>query len=227
MAESASYSIEKANFDKQKNRLDKFSKTVVEPTELDIVRQHGGLSDFMTGGIFGVFNHKVTGKEFNNLVTDLQNCLIQINERERSVIKEFGEVYETFEVLDKEYIQGILISVEAARKASEEAKNAQKDVDKTIQALQQTVNKLKEVNAKVDGGVGGGSSTSKKQSSQPDVVEKVDPEIRTVGGDEITKRLLEIENRMDDFEKKFTNSVHLCYFLTGLSMALWIIHLVF
>ncbi len=141
----AKYSIEKKDFDKQKKELKKFADQPATSTELDEFKTDGQLSDFLSGGLPGFLSgHKVTGKEMNNLVTKLQSCFAEINERDRKVIKEFGQVYETFEALDKGYIQGILIGVESAKHASEEAKAAQKDADDAIKALQKTISKLKQ-----------------------------------------------------------------------------------
>ena len=139
------YNIEAADFEKQKAELKRFAEQPATSTQLDKFNTSGEWSDFWSGGVPGLLSgHKVTGEELNSLVTKLQTCFVEINERDRKVIKEFGQVYETFEALDKGYIQGILISVKSAEKASKEAKAAQKDVDDTIKALQITINKLKE-----------------------------------------------------------------------------------
>lgn len=139
------YSIQKTDFEKQKKELKAFAEQPATITELDKFSTDGQWSDFWSGGLTGVLSgHKVTGEEMNSLVTKLQSCFVEINERDRKVIKEFGQVYETFEALDKGYIQGILIGVKSAEKASQEAKDAQKDIDDTIKALQITIDKLKE-----------------------------------------------------------------------------------
>lgn len=145
------YSIEKTNFEKQKKELKKFADQPATSTELDKFSTGGQWSDFWSGGLAGVLSgHKVTGEEMNSLVTELQSCFAEINERDRKVIKEFGQVYETFEALDKGYIQGILIGVESAKHASEEAKAAQKDADDAIKALQKTISKLKQFKDEVN-----------------------------------------------------------------------------
>lgn len=145
------YSIERTDFEKQKKELKKFAEQPATSTELDIFSTDGQWSDFWSGGIAGVLSgHKVTGEEMNSLVTELQMCFAEINERDQKVIKEFGQVYRTFEALDKGYIQGILIGVESAKEASREAKEAQKDIDDTIKALQITVNKLKQFKEEVN-----------------------------------------------------------------------------
>lgn len=146
------YNIERANFERQKNELRSFSEQPATSTELDKFETEGQWGDFWAGGIPGFLGgHKVTGEELNSLVTKLQSCFVEINERDRKVIKEFGQVYETFEALDKGYIQGIEISVKSAEKACQEAKKAQKDIEDTMKALQGTVKKLKEFKDEVKG----------------------------------------------------------------------------
>lgn len=144
------YSIVKTDFEKQKKELKDFAEQPATSTELDKFSTNGKLSDFLSGGLLGLIDHKVTGEEMNKLVTELQTCFAEINERDRKVIKEFGQVYETFEALDKGYIQGILIGVKSAEEASKEAKAAQKDIDDTIKALKLTVQKLQEFKNQVN-----------------------------------------------------------------------------
>lgn len=144
------YTIEKADFEEQKEKLKIFAEKPATSTQLDKFSTSGKLSDFLSGGLLGLIDHKVTGDEMNELVVKLQSCFVEINEREREVIKEFGQVYETFEALDKEYIESIIISVKSAEKASREAKAAQKDIDDTIKALQITISKLKEFRDEVN-----------------------------------------------------------------------------
>ena len=144
------YSIVKTDFEKQKKELKDFAEQPATSTELDKFSTSGKFSDFLSGGLLGLIDHKVTGEEMNKLVTELQTCFAEINERDRKVIKEFGQVYETFEALDKGYIQGILIVVKSAEEASKEAKAAQKDIDDTIKALKMTVQKLQEFKNQVN-----------------------------------------------------------------------------
>lgn len=144
------YNIEKANFEKQKEELKTFAEQPATSTELDKFSTKGKFSDFLGGGLLGMLDHKVTGDEMNEFVAELQKCFVEINERDKKVIKEFGQVYETFESLDKGYIQGILIGVKSAEEASREAKVAQKDIDDTIKALRLTVQKLQEFKKQIN-----------------------------------------------------------------------------
>lgn len=148
----AEYNIKKTDFDEQKNKLKKFSEQPVTNVELDKFDTGANVWDFFTDGIPGLINgHRVTGEELNDLIVRLQKCFIEINNHNRQVVREFGQIYETFDVLDKEYIQGILIGVKSAEKASQEAKEAQKGVNETLEVLQKTVYKLKEFKTEVNG----------------------------------------------------------------------------
>ncbi len=122
--------IEKTNFDKQKNQLKEFSNQTTLNPEFETYKTNDGL--------FGWFDHAITGNEMNEFVKKLQKYISENNDAIKKLIKEFGEVYETFDTLDNEYIKGILLSIKATEKVSND--NAE-----TIEALKQTVQKLKEI----------------------------------------------------------------------------------
>lgn len=104
------------------------------------------LSEFKTERKFwklSLGEHKVTGAEMNEFVEEVRNVLIENNERTRNVIREFQVVYNAFEALDRDYIQGILVAIESAENASRQALEAQEDIEKVIDAQVKTVRKLK------------------------------------------------------------------------------------
>lgn len=134
--------IKKHNFDAAKNNIRQFSLT--KPDQLALKKVD------VDGGLFNWFDHKVTGAELNSLTNQIQDYLIKFNNLNSKFIKEFGEVYNALEALDKEYIQGILISVKAAEQASMEAKEAQKDINRTIEVQKQTLKVLENFKNKLD-----------------------------------------------------------------------------
>ncbi|MGG2082997.1 hypothetical protein [Lysinibacillus pakistanensis] len=134
--------IKKHNFDKAKNNIKQFSLT--KPDQLALKQVD------VSGGLFNWFDHKVTGAELNSLTSQVQDYLIKFNNLNSKFIKEFGEVYNALEALDNEYIQGILVSVKAAEKASMEAKEAQKDIKKTIEVQKKTLKILGDFKDKLD-----------------------------------------------------------------------------
>lgn len=102
------------------------------------------LSEFKTkGGLFNWGNHTVTGTEMNNFTTEIQEYLIESNTRDKKIVDQLNNVYETFEYLDKDYIQKILISIKAAETANKKASNA-------IKALKATTTKLSEFKSNIE-----------------------------------------------------------------------------
>lgn len=88
------------------------------------------------------FDHTVTGEELNERLEIIQSYFIKIITHIIKLRDGLGDVYQSFEYLDKEYIKAILISLEEAKEASKQAKKAQDDTNHTIEILQITVDKL-------------------------------------------------------------------------------------
>lgn len=145
--------IKTHSFEKAKNQLKKFSKETNTDIDLQRINSDKGLGeffkDFLLGNGLGL-NHKVTGEELNTLTAQIQDHLIAINETQRSFIKEFGEVYNALEALDKDYIQAILIAVKSAQKANSEVKIAQGNIEKTIEEQKKIIKVLKRFKEKLD-----------------------------------------------------------------------------
>ena len=123
-------SIKKYNFENAKNQIKRFSEELPSAPTIDKVE--------VDGGLFGWGDHKVTGSEFNNRIGKVQTGFIDINQSLRTVIKEFGAVYNTLDVLDKEYISGIVNTMEDLEKNCKEVENAQSDIKDTQSDLKRT-----------------------------------------------------------------------------------------
>ena len=123
--------IKKHNFEVAKRKIEKFSKNLPSNPSFNRVE--------VDGGLFGWGDHKVTGSEMNNFIGVVQDKLISVNSSLRNIISEFKEVYNAFDILDKEYINGILGSVESAENASMQALKAQDDIKTTVDNLKKTV----------------------------------------------------------------------------------------
>ena len=55
------------NFENSKNKLKEFSEQTQTDLELVRVRTEGNFVDVISKGVFGFFEHSVTGKELNEL----------------------------------------------------------------------------------------------------------------------------------------------------------------
>ncbi|TXD50186.1 MULTISPECIES: hypothetical protein [unclassified Polaribacter] len=124
------------DFEKSQNKLREFSKNIPEKTNFKSFEEDSG--------IFGMFNHKVTGSELNIFVNDVQDELINQKQVSIKIIREFETIYNTFDSLDKEYIQSILIAQNSAEVASKHALDSAKRAEQNTKALQLLVKKLQE-----------------------------------------------------------------------------------
>ena len=134
--------IKRDNFEIAKSNIEQFANNLPSNPSFNRVE--------IDGGLFGLGDHKVTGYELNRFIGAVQEKLIGINTSLRSIISEFKEVYNTFEFLDKEYISGIIATAEAAEQASKRALQAQKDTQKNVDNLYETVKQLASLKGRID-----------------------------------------------------------------------------
>ena len=128
--------IDKHNFEIAKQSIKSFAENLPADPKLKRVEQDVGP--------FGCLNHTVTGKELNELTSQIQDCLVSSNQNIRKTIQEFKAIYDTLEYLDKDYLAGIVASVQAAEAASEATKRNTEDIQKNLDALTKLVRKLKD-----------------------------------------------------------------------------------
>lgn len=114
--------VKRHSFDLAKDRLKDFSETTAAELKIDDVSVEGG---FLWMG-----DHKVTGKELNERIETIQNHLVTINNTNNKVIKEFREVYNALDVLDKDYITSIIANIKAIEKTSNDVRKQQKILKK-------------------------------------------------------------------------------------------------
>ncbi|MEH7355808.1 hypothetical protein V7150_19965 [Neobacillus drentensis] len=124
-------------FNKKKNELKAFSEKLPKEAELPSVP--------VTGGLFGWFNYDVTGSDLNRLTESIQDKMIEQNKVLVRTIQEFNTIYDTFSALDKEYIQGILVSLKAAEEANEKALKGIEGVQTNQNEIKQIINQQKQV----------------------------------------------------------------------------------
>ena len=117
--------IKTHNFEDAKRRLKEVSEKKIEGFKINIV----GTKDkflFLEG------DHKVTGEEFNYRIIDINKHLTNLHTKTYENNKEFGEVYNALEALDKDYIAVILTSINAIEEVS---KHMREEID-TIKEVQ-------------------------------------------------------------------------------------------
>ena len=132
--------IKTHNFEDAKRRLKEVSEKKIEGFKINIVATKDKFL-FLEG------EHKVTGDEFNSRITAIQQHLINLHTKTYENNKEFGEVYNALEALDKDYIAVILTSINAIEEVS---KHMREEIDtikevqkKTLENLQKFKQELK------------------------------------------------------------------------------------
>ncbi|NLJ94146.1 MAG: hypothetical protein GX326_01430 [Clostridiaceae bacterium] len=124
-------------FNQNKEALKTFSKELPEEAKLPSVPT--------TGGLFGWFNYDVTGNDLNKLTKSIQDKMIEQNKVLVRTIQEFNTIYDTFSALDKEYIQGILVSLKAAEAANDKALKGLKGVQTNQSEIKQIINQQAQI----------------------------------------------------------------------------------
>lgn len=138
--------IKKHNFQKTLKRLKAFSERQKEEIEIKSVATY----DFGLMGLVFDSDHKVTGREFNDRIEDIQNILIRLNKKNIEIVKEFNDIYETFDYLDKEYISAILSVLKGLEKTSDDVKVQQTELKKHHAVLERQQNKLDSHQGEID-----------------------------------------------------------------------------
>lgn len=126
--------IKRHSFEVAKNRLMEFSEKTEAELIIDKVQTDG---DFL-----GIGNHKVTGDELNRRIETIQENFIAVNTTNNKVIKEFREVYNALDALDKDYITSIVANVKAIEKTSDDVRVQQGILSRHNDQLANQQNKL-------------------------------------------------------------------------------------
>ena len=132
------------DFEKKKQQLQKFAKTLPKTSSLPSVR---GGNHWYGASV------KATGDDLNNLSERIADSLIEQNKNIVGIRKEFISIYDTFEALDKDYIQRILVNLKAAEEANTKAVkgleqnkklfNSQKTIIEVLKKHKDELDKLK------------------------------------------------------------------------------------
>jgi ABC-type transporter Mla subunit MlaD len=100
------------DFEKEKQQLQEFTKNLLKTSDLPSVR---GGNHWYGGSV------KATGDDLNNLTQRINDSFIEQHKNIVDIIKKFDSIYDTFEALDKDYIQRILVNLKAVEEVNRKA----------------------------------------------------------------------------------------------------------
>lgn len=126
--------VKRQNFDKAMTSIKVFADNAKEHEPLDRVSY--------SGGFLGLGDHKVTGSELNNVVSQVEDQLIDLKDFDLGTLNIITDIYKALDALDKEHISGILIAANAAKVASDKATKNVEAIQKIIKVLQDFKEKL-------------------------------------------------------------------------------------
>lgn len=132
--------IKRHNFNKALKRLSSFIAEYEELPGLDTVETES----------FIIFEHRVTGEEFNNLVEQVLWHLNNIYDQHVKYVEELHDVYTALNALDKDYIEAILIEMKLSKKVNEKVQKAQDDIKKTITTQNKIIGVLQKHKERLD-----------------------------------------------------------------------------
>ena len=122
--------IKTHNFEDAKRRLKEVSEKKPEEFKIGLVKLKEKFWFLKEVG-----EHKVTGDEFNSRIKAINQHLTNLHTKTYENNKEFGEVYNALEALDKDYIAVILTSINAIEEVS---KHMREEID-TIKEVQKKI----------------------------------------------------------------------------------------
>ena len=195
--------IKRHSFDLAKNRLKKFSEKTEAELEIDKVRTEGGF--------FGLGDHKVTGYELNSRLETIQDHFIAINTTSNKVIKEFREIYNALDALDKDYITSIVANVKAIEKTSNDVRTQQNTLKQHNEKLANQQSKLDVHQAEIEKNV---ANISKIVTTLKTFKEKLErykhlTDIDKIWSDckNIQKEIKEVSDNIAKFSKEATEGI--------------------
>ncbi len=98
-----------------------------------------------------LWKHKVTGDEMNEYHEEvIQKGFEKVYDRENRFAKELTGIYKVIDTLHKEYLPWIGKSLKLGRKATEEARIAQKNTEKNLEIQKKSILKIKEFKDKIE-----------------------------------------------------------------------------
>ncbi len=134
--------IKRHSFDLAKNRLKEFFEKTEAELEIDKVQTDGGF--------LGLGDHKVTGYELNRRLETIQGHFIAVNTTNNKVIKEFREIYNALDALDRDYIASIVANVKAIEKTSNDVRVQQGTLKQHHEKLASQQSKLDAHQAEIE-----------------------------------------------------------------------------
>lgn len=228
--------IQNHDFDEAKKAIKDFSEQTTSDLRLNRVNNKKKIGEWIKDVLLSGDlrrNHTVTGGELNDLTVQIQSQFQDINETEIKLIKQFGEVYNALEALDRDYIQAILIAIKATEKTSDGMAKNQEKIEKMVVAQKKTLEVLEKFRQEIDGyehlkNVDALWESNEEHTQQIEDIQKQSKEIQNLilRNKELVDQILAVEKEKGDtILQQLNKRIQYAYWFAGGSMALALIEL--
>ena len=136
-----SMEIKTHDFQQAKNQIQSFAKSGLKNIRIEAIK---------TDGFLGFGAHRATGEEVNEQLSKILSYITTLNKTNNNTIKEFEEVYNALEALDKDYTQAILGSIKASELNSEKIRQQQESLQAIANIHAKSIKILMEFKHKLD-----------------------------------------------------------------------------
>lgn len=116
--------VNKQNQEETLHSVQELSSKTQTHKPLTMVSEHGKF--------FGFGTHKVTGKEFNAALSQIDDELIRSKELDTAVLDHITALYKAIDALDSEHISGIMTAANVAKAADDKANVNGQNIEKLI-----------------------------------------------------------------------------------------------
>jgi DNA repair exonuclease SbcCD ATPase subunit len=188
--ENNSLEINSEKFQSRINYLKKFSSDLPKDSSLPILSG--------TEGFFKWLKKDVKVNDINELTEKIQEKMIEQNKTLLKTINEFENVYETFSILNKEYILKIIASVKSSEEANNKAVKGLNEINNSNIEINKSNKKLLEHQQNIDGLIKSQKIVLNNLQIFKSKIEKI-KNLRNV--DKMYESILLIEEKLNKTEK--------------------------
>lgn len=130
--------ITERNFKRTKQELKEFADSIPNNIEFETLKKKGK-----------TLRDRANISDVNKVTQEIQGALKEQNDHLKKLYDQIGTVYNTFDALDKDYIQRILVNLNAAEEANRKAIQGLEENKKIVESQKTVIEMTKGANQKI------------------------------------------------------------------------------
>ena len=159
------------------------------------------------GGMFGWFEHNVTGKELNDYSLVVKQTFINQYNSVKKLYEVAERIWVALDALDEGHLKGIYTSIEIGNEAIKRIENTQGDLQKAFTILKGTVEKLKQFKGDISDDIIRLNKNLSQNQSQLEAISKRIEGFNSSSFINLLKSMTELESRVTYKQKVFDSQI--------------------